>query len=200
MLDLLIDGQMTLMQRCRHPKAKLRDMASSTKLKDRTQSIKMYEFTQWKAYASCMCTGYQLIDHSMHVRQQDAELTSTNTHHNAQKNQKKLLALCVACHHTAKTYKLKYKLVLCQHRVYATPTHFTRIDGKATPLFTHLTYSSPDTRASSSTFTQPPFFLLPFSKTIALQFRSADWCWESWNANANGRHTGLKLIRKLCKL
>ena len=97
-----------------------------------------------------MCTGYQLIDHSMYVRQQDAELTSTNTHHNAQKNQKKLLALCVACHHTAKTYKHKYKLVLCQHRVYATPTHFTRIDGKATPLITHLTYSSPDTRASSS--------------------------------------------------
>ena len=184
------------MQRCRHPKAKLRDMTSSTKLKDRTQSIKMYEVTQWKAYASCMCTGYQLIDHSMYVRQQDAELTSTNTHHNTQNNQKKLLALCVACHHTAKTYKHKYKLVLCQHRAYATPTHFTRIDGKATPLFTHLTYSLPDTRASSSTFTQPPSFLENDRPTIPQCRRS----WESWNANANGRHTGLKLIRKLCKL
>ena len=184
------------MQRCRHPKAKLRDMTSWTKLKDRTQSIKMYEVTQWKAYASCMCTGYQLIDHSMYVRQQDAELTSTNTHHNAQNNQKKLLALCVACHHTAKTYKHKYKLVLCQHRVYATPTHFTRIDGKATPLFTHLTYSLPDTRASSSTFTQPPSFLENDRPTIPQCRRS----WESWNANANGRRTGLKLIRKLCKL
>ena len=97
-----------------------------------------------------MCTGYQLIDHSMHVRQQDAELTSTFTHHNAQNNQEKFPALRIACHHTTKTYKHKYKLVLCQHRAYATPTHFTRIDGKATPLFTHLTYSSPDTRASFS--------------------------------------------------
>ena len=148
-------------------------MPSSTKLKDRTQSIKMYEFTQWKAYASCMCTGYQLIDHSMHVRQQDAELTSTYTHHNAQNNQEKFPALRIACHHTTKTYKHKYKLVLCQHRAYATPTHFTRIDGKATPLFTHLTYSSPDTRASSSTFTQPPHKRSPYNSAVPTDVENA---------------------------
>ena len=39
--------------------------------------------------------------HSKYMRQQDAELTSTSTHHNAQNDQEKLLALRVACHHTA---------------------------------------------------------------------------------------------------
>ena len=101
-------------------------------------------------------------NHSMHVRQQDAELTSTFTHHNAQNNQEKFPALRIACHHTAKTYKHKYKLVLCQHRAYATPTHFTRIDRKATPLITHLLDSSPDTRASSSASRNLPFVLAAF--------------------------------------
>ena len=149
-------------------------------------------------------------NHSMYVRQQDAELTSTNTHHNAQKNQKKLLALCVACHHTAKTYKHKYKLVLCQHRVYATPTHFTRIDGKATPLFTHLTYSLPDTRASSSTFTQPPSFLENDRPTIPqcrLRLSKLE-CKCKWKAHRNQSVSGnLQVVmecndngRRICSL
>ena len=89
-------------------------------------------------------------NHSMYVDYQDGELTSTSAHHNAQNDQEKLLALRCACHHTAKTYKHNYKHVLCHYRAYTTPTHFTRIDRKATPLITHLTYSSPDTRASFS--------------------------------------------------
>ena len=101
-------------------------------------------------------------NHSMYVDHQNGELTSTSAHHNAQNDQEKLLALRCACHHTAKTYKHNYKHVLCHYRAYTTPTHFTRIDRKATSLITHLLDSSPDTRASSSASRNLPFVLAAF--------------------------------------
>ena len=111
----------------------------------------------------CLCVLSVLEhNHSMYVDHQNGELTSTSAHHKTQNDQEKLLALRCACHHTAKTYKHNYKHVLCHYRAYTTPTHFTRIDRKATSLITHLLDSSPDTRASSSASRNLPFVLAAF--------------------------------------